>query len=272
LKALVEVNDGAGDWHIAVRSGGHSSIGSSNINHGVTIDLSMMNSSVYDDHTKVASIEPGGRWMDVYSNLEKYGVTVAGGRDGGVGVGGFLLGGGISFFSGRMGFGCDTVMNYEVVLANGSVINANSETHADLWRTLKGGGSNFGIVTRFDMEVIPSRNLYYDFRLLSIDYSDALIDALIGFADQEESLADNNIIVLYTYNTTVGPGIYTAAIYVNTNGDGNSTTAFEKIRNLPALTNFTTLQTMAQAAAGSQLPGGTRLVCVGLLSSDLTTN
>lgn len=258
LTALVNTNDGAGDWHIAVRSGGHSLTGN-NIVNGVTIDLSMMNSSSYDPRTNLASIQPGGRWMNVYANLEAEGVVVAGGRDGDVGVGGFLLGGGNSFFSGRMGFGCDCVANFEVVLANGTIINANSTTNADLWRALKGGSGNLGIVTRFDMETIPSTSLYYDLRFLSYDHAEMVTDVVHDFTNQDQDLAENALVTYFGHDTTIMPGIHEVVIYVNTQGSSHVHTAFDKIKDLPCLINITRFQTMAEAAAGSQITGGERL-------------
>lgn len=52
--------------------------------------------------------------------------------------------GGLSYFSGTEGFSADTVKNYEVVLGNGTVVNANAVENPDLWWALKGGGNNFG--------------------------------------------------------------------------------------------------------------------------------
>jgi len=138
--------------HIAVRSGGHSSTGCNNIIRGVTIDLRSMNSTTCDAQANDAKIQPGGRWKDMYADLDAHGVTVVGGRDGGVGVGGFTLGGGILYFSNRMGFACDAIVNFEVVFANGSIVNANRTSNPDLWSTFKGGSSNFCIVTRFDKD------------------------------------------------------------------------------------------------------------------------
>ena len=60
--------------------------------------------------------------------------------------------GGNSWFASRYGFVCDNVINFEVVLSSGEVINANTSIHADLYKALKGGGNNFGVVTRFDYE------------------------------------------------------------------------------------------------------------------------
>ncbi|KAH9898792.1 hypothetical protein F4778DRAFT_771795 [Xylariomycetidae sp. FL2044] len=264
LTALVNANDGAGDWHIAIRSGGHHMTGTNNIINGVTIDLSHMNSSTYDEQANLAKIEPGGRWWRVYADLEKYGVTVTGGRDGDVGVGGFLLGGGNSYFSGRMGFGCDSVINYEVVLANGSIINVNATANADLWTALKGGSSNFGIVTRFDMEAIPSRDLYYDLRFFGSNYTDNVVDAVVGFTDQDQSLADNALVVFFNHNSTISSDMYSFAIYVNTQGDANAVTAYDSIRDLPVLFNRTKVTNMAEAAAGSMLPSGLRIASSSL--------
>jgi hypothetical protein len=86
--------------------------------------------------------------------LEQDGVTVTGGRGASVGVGGFISGGGNSFHSASHGFGCDSVKNFEIVLANGTLVNANGEENADLWQALKGGSGNFGLITRFDMNAI----------------------------------------------------------------------------------------------------------------------
>ncbi|KAL2292456.1 hypothetical protein FJTKL_09427 [Diaporthe vaccinii] len=88
---------------------------------------------------------------------------VAGGRERDVAVAGFLLGGGTSLYTCRGGFGCDQVVNFEVVLADGRIIQANRDEHVDLFKALKGGGNNFGIVTRFDMQAFPaSRNGIWD--------------------------------------------------------------------------------------------------------------
>ena len=59
--------------------------------------------------------------------------------------------GGISFFSPQKGFVCDNVLNFEVVLASGKIVNANAKENKDLWVALRGGTNNFGIVTRFDL-------------------------------------------------------------------------------------------------------------------------
>ncbi|KAH7403898.1 hypothetical protein BKA64DRAFT_573975, partial [Cadophora sp. MPI-SDFR-AT-0126] len=166
LRALNAAGGGAGDWSIAVRSGGHGPDMTNNIIQGVTIDLSRINSTTYDAKTSIASLGTGARWQNVYDALEPESVLVTSGRDGSVGVGGFILGGGNSWYTARTGFACDSVVNFEVVLASGEIVNANSSSNSDLWRALKGGGSNFGIVTRFDVQAFPATNLTSALRII----------------------------------------------------------------------------------------------------------
>ncbi|TVY93031.1 Bifunctional solanapyrone synthase, partial [Lachnellula willkommii] len=150
----------------AIRSGGHSVIpGASNINQGVLIDMSRLSGIQYDAANNVALIGAGQRWENVYNHLDNYNVTIVGGRVLDVGVGGLTLGsmllpygflfhsvctltlvsGGLSYLSDLYGLACDNVASFEVVLANGSVVNANEESHSDLFWALKVGFNNFGV-------------------------------------------------------------------------------------------------------------------------------
>lgn len=92
------------------------------------------------------------------------------------GVGGLSLGGGISYLSPRYGWTCDTITDYEVVLANGSIVNANSEYNPDLFKALKGGNNNFGIVTRVTLNTFPQGEVW-----AATLYNDlSLVDAVIA--------------------------------------------------------------------------------------------
>jgi FAD/FMN-containing dehydrogenase len=112
------------ETEFAVRAGGHMPWASSNnIDNGITIDLGLMNSTMLNKTSLIASLQPGARWGSVYGTLEPFGYTVAGGRAHDVGVGGFIMGGGNTFFANRYGFGVDNVNNFEVVLASGCVLH-----------------------------------------------------------------------------------------------------------------------------------------------------
>lgn len=221
----------------------------------MTIDLSQLNASSYDASRGVASIQPGGRWRNVYANLlNAYNITVTGGRDGDVGVGGFLLGGGISYYTGANGFGCDTVVGFEVVLANGSVVEANQGQNKELFKALKGGGANFGIVTRYDVEAMPAVDLAYGRRIVLGEYSDRVVENVVGFTERAGERPDDHLITLYTH-TAEAEGVVILSIKVNTKGDLN-TTAFEAVDAVPAVKASWERMSLAAAAEGSQLQSG----------------
>ncbi|KAF2111253.1 FAD binding domain-containing protein [Lophiotrema nucula] len=139
----------------AVRSGGHAAFaGASNIQSGITISLQNLNEVVLSEDKSAAAIGPGNVWYDVYTKLEPKGLAVIGGRVAAIGVGGLTLGGGISFFSNIYGWACDNVLSYEVVTASGLITTASPTTHSDLYWALRGGGPNFGIVTKFNLRTI----------------------------------------------------------------------------------------------------------------------
>jgi FAD/FMN-containing dehydrogenase len=106
---------GIPECRFAVKGGGHSPIpGFANIQDGITFDMSNL-SAIHADHdTSVARVGAGAISVDVYKALEPLGLAVTAGRNGHVGVAGFLLGGGISHFTTDRGWGCHNVVNYEV--------------------------------------------------------------------------------------------------------------------------------------------------------------
>ncbi|RKL51029.1 hypothetical protein BFJ72_g482 [Fusarium proliferatum] len=148
------------DCKFSIKGHGHApAAGFANSNGGVTIDMTTLSSVFLNKKSTIASIGAGAKWLDVYQYLDGSGVQVAGGRNGNVGVGGLLLGGGISHFTTKVGWACDRVVNYEVVLANGTLMSVNKKENSDLFLALKGGGNNFGVVTRFDVETFPQGDI-----------------------------------------------------------------------------------------------------------------
>ncbi|KAF2745054.1 FAD-binding domain-containing protein [Sporormia fimetaria CBS 119925] len=145
----------------AVKSGGHGRYpGESTVEGGVLIDLVKLNHiEVSTDRTTV-TVGPGNRWLVVYTAIQPLGLIVVGGRDADVGVGGFLLGGGISFHSSLHGWGSDNIQSYEVVLANGTIVTASKTKNSDLFHALRGGGGNFGIVTSFTLDAYPYNGIW----------------------------------------------------------------------------------------------------------------
>ncbi|KAI1376334.1 FAD-binding domain-containing protein [Hypoxylon crocopeplum] len=251
VKALVK----SAGCKFAVRSGGHMSWAGAgnNIEEGVTIDLGLMAKTTYDPETKFASLQPGGRWTNVYADVEKHGVMVAGGREGLVGVGGLLTGGGLTFYTCRDGWGCDQVVNYEVVLADGSIVNANDTTNPDLFRVLKGGHNNFGIVTRFDMKTFEAKGIWDGNVVHSKASTNEIIEAYVDFSENLAKNPNDHVLAMWVYMPQVEE-YFINMVLTNLDGD-ESPKSLQKFLAIPGQQNIKT-KTVANKVAEFLVPSG----------------
>ncbi|KAL2809169.1 hypothetical protein BJX63DRAFT_406742 [Aspergillus granulosus] len=145
----------------AVKSGGHAAFaGASNIPAGITVLLRDLDTVSLNKDKSVASIGPGLTAVEIYTALEPYGLAVIMARTSSIGVGGFTTGGGVSYYSNLAGWACDNVQSYEVVTPWGVIITASATKNTDIFWALRGGGNNFGIVTKFNMYTIESTELW----------------------------------------------------------------------------------------------------------------
>lgn len=144
----------------ALKSGGHAQNVGFSSTEGIQIALKNFNSVEYDPVTNLATIGTGQLWESVYAGLEQHGVSLNGGRVSGVGVGGFVLGGGYSWLTNQIGLTSDRVVEYEIVLYTGEILKVNREYHSDLFFGLKGGGNNFGVVTSVTLEAHQQGQVY----------------------------------------------------------------------------------------------------------------
>jgi hypothetical protein len=148
----------------AIRSNGQALFaGVANIQGGVTIDLRAMDNTRMSSDRSTVEIESGAAWGQVFSKLDPQNLTVTGGRAGAIGTGGYLLSGGLSMLGPAEGWACDTILEYEVVLASGEIVTATKSSHPDLFLALKGGSNNFGVVTKFIMKAYPFNGLWGGF-------------------------------------------------------------------------------------------------------------
>ncbi|KAH8816925.1 hypothetical protein F5884DRAFT_748400 [Xylogone sp. PMI_703] len=248
------------ECQFSVKSGGHAAFtGGSNINGGVTIDLVNMNEVSVNAARNVTSLGPGNRWFDVYSKLEPMGLSVVGGRVADIGVGGLTLGGGISFFSGQFGWACDNVVNYEVVLADGSIKDVNEQSYPDLYFALRGGGNNFGIVTRFDLFTFPQGEMWGGSLTFLSDASAALINAFTDF--NINAPEDTHAAVILAYAFVQSEGLWIEALDLEYAKPVANPPIFQNFTSIPnsvastlAISNLTDL-TLAFNASN---PGGFR--------------
>lgn len=127
---------------------------------GVLIRTSSLNSVNVDPASRTARVGGGAVWNDVIQAAYPHGLAPLSGSSPGVGVVGYLLGGGYSLMLRTYGLAIDHVKAFRVVLSDGSVVVASPESHTDLFWALQGGGGAFGIVTEVTIGLVPHAEVY----------------------------------------------------------------------------------------------------------------
>lgn len=113
-----------------------------------------------------------------------------------------------SWFTGQVGFVSDSVLNFEVVLASGEIVNANATSHPELFHALKGGNNNFGVVTRFDVAVFEhSQMVHGGLVIVPANASDEVLAGLYAFTDDSQGVhASAGLQVEYFIDAATGDG------------------------------------------------------------------
>ena len=140
---------------LAVRGGGHNRAGFSVCDDGVVIDLSGMNRVEVDADNRVARAQAGALVRDLDRATQRVGLATTSGGCPTVGIAGLTLGGGEGLLMSKYGAACDNLLSAQLVMVDGSQVEASQNSNADLFWAIRGGGGNFGVVTALEYQLHP---------------------------------------------------------------------------------------------------------------------
>lgn len=143
------------DMIVSVRGGGHNVAGHATNDGGIVIDLSAMKKIDVDAENGTASAEGGVTWGELDAATQVHGLATPGGVYSKTGIAGLTLGGGFGYLRNKYGLSCDNLIGADVVTASGELVHASLTENSDLLWALRGGGGNFGVVTRFEYQLHP---------------------------------------------------------------------------------------------------------------------
>jgi FAD/FMN-containing dehydrogenase len=145
---------------IGIRGGRHSVAGYGLVDGGLVIDLRNLRTVTVDAGRHRASAGGGATWADLDTPAQEHDLAVTGGTFVDTGIAGLTLGGGIGYLIGLCGFTCDNLVGAQVITSEGRTLEVTVERDAELMWALRGGGGNFGAVTRFDYRLFDVGAMY----------------------------------------------------------------------------------------------------------------
>ena len=134
---------------LSIKAGGHNIAGTSIAEAGLTLDLALLREITVDPDARLAHVGSGCQLKDVDRATQEHGLATVLGFISEVGVAGLTLGGGLGYLTRRFGWTVDNLEEVEIVTADGRIRRASGDENSDLFWALRGGGGNFGVVTRF---------------------------------------------------------------------------------------------------------------------------
>ena len=140
---------------LAVRSGGHSGAGHGTTEGGIVIDVRSLKDLDIDVASRTAWAGSGLTALEYTQAASAHQLATGFGDTGSVGLGGLILGGGVGYLVRKSGLSIDHLLAAEVVTADGEILHVDATSHPDLFWAIRGGGGNFGVVTRFQLRLQP---------------------------------------------------------------------------------------------------------------------
>ena len=170
-------------WPVAVLATGHAQ--AMQMDGGVLITTRRMNGVQIDPERRTARVEAGVRWRTAVDAAAEFGLAPLVGSAETVGVVGYTLGGGLSATMGRAkGWAADHVRAIDVVTADGRLRHASADAEQDLFWALRGGKSNFGVVTALEFDLFPVTRIYAGSLTFAGEHAAQVLDAFRQLAER----------------------------------------------------------------------------------------
>ncbi|MEU3455884.1 FAD-binding oxidoreductase [Micromonospora sp. NPDC006766] len=175
---------------LAVRSGGHGTWGS--WDDGLVLDLSLLRALDIDVAARTAWAEPGLTAGEFTKAAGEHGLVIGFGDTGSVGLGGLIVGGGVGYLVRRYGLTIDNLLAADVVTADGELVRTDADNHPDLFWAIRGGGGNFGVVTRIQLRLDPVPKVYGGMLVLpgTAEVITAFVEAAKAAPDELSTIAN----------------------------------------------------------------------------------
>jgi hypothetical protein len=186
---------------LAIRGGGHNGGGLGTCDDGLVIDLSLMKGTRVDPVARTVRVGGGCTWGDVDHATHAFGLATPSGIISTTGVGGLTLGGGLGHLTRACGLAIDNLLEVDMVLADGRFVTAGADQYQDLFWAVRGGGSNFGVVTSFLFKLHPISTVYAGPMLWHMEHAEAVLRWYRDFIPQ----APNELNGFFAF-LTVPPG------------------------------------------------------------------
>jgi FAD/FMN-containing dehydrogenase len=140
---------------LAIRGGGHNIAGSALCDGGLVLDMSRLTEIVVDPERQRAHVQPGATLAQVDAATQSHGLATPLGINSTTGIAGLTLGGGFGWLTRKYGMTIDNLESADVITADGNELHVDDRHHSDLFWAIRGGGGNFGVVTRFTFALHP---------------------------------------------------------------------------------------------------------------------
>ncbi|XP_006453769.1 hypothetical protein AGABI2DRAFT_181818 [Agaricus bisporus var. bisporus H97] len=232
----------------AVKSGGHVFNPGFSSTFGVQVSLQNLLDFDYNEDAQTVKLGSGWTWDAIYEMLQPKNVTVVGGRIPGVGLG-LLYGGGLSWYTNQHGLASDNVVEFDLVLPNGTFVNVTETSQPDLYFGLRGGLNNFGIITSVTVKTWPTGDIWGGTIAYSIEHNDEIMKAVEEFSVEN---TDVKAQLQAVYTLTKEKAFWQIIFFYD--APDSSPAPFKAFLSIPSTSDTTEVTTHSQFVKNTPFP------------------